>query len=246
MNNRVTDAMSEDTTTSTDSDAPTGAGTPRRTEYPSPWSDWLRFETELDNGQPIHLADPFCVDQEFEGLKALAAQGNLEAAVRLFEFVLDCEANGYRRSAITDKPRPSWTKDEFLSWAELSTHASSHLASMCLLTHAEALAPHDPGRARAGLTAARALLTTSAHGWLESLVSLAAIYERGDVVPQDLPKAFAYFQVTAAAAAEATGNDFYWEYACRLRSRLSAEDIEKARMVQEQLAHAIQALRQRG
>lgn len=213
------------------------------TEYPAPWAEWLRFETEVEGGRSVwRVMDP-SLDQVFHDLVPLADQGDVETALALFEFVCHCQSSGNQRSAITEVPPPTWTEDQFLRWAVLASQAGSHMASMKLLGHAESLAIDDANRVNAAQAAERALLTTSADGWLESLATLASLYQHGTLIPKDLRRAFAYYQVTAAASVGLEASGFYWRLSGDLRARLKSADFEFAKQLQMALAEAIRARR---
>lgn len=210
-------------------------------EYPAPWPELIRFETEAENGRSIWMTDLGGVDQEFEELKARAEMDDLDAGLRLFEFATHWKDHGYRRTSITDASPPVWTEPQRMFWARLAARAGSHLASMQLLANAESLLAGDPLRDAAVTDAINALTTTSEHGWLESLVSLAALFDRGVLAPRNPCKAFAYFQIAVAAS----GSDWadLKQRVALLRAGLSQTEIAEARELQESLAHALKTRR---
>lgn len=212
------------------------------TEYAAPWPLLLHFETDRERSQRIDREDPFHTVADLEGIMARAAAGDAASALRLHHLADYCDQHpqagnpppGYL--PLDCSAPKTWNTHQRHAWRQQAAFTGDPTAAMSMLQEADRKASSDPERAVLFSDGVLSLDYAARRGCLECVVELASLHQHGHRVQQDLPRAFAYLQVAAAASGDPT----YAEHAGKIRSSLRPIDLEFARALQERLAKAIE------
>ncbi|MFX1680578.1 hypothetical protein PV762_15170 [Mitsuaria sp. CC2] len=211
-------------------------------EYAAPWALLLHFETERERSQRLDREDPFHTAADLEAVMARAAAGDPASALRLHNLVDYCDQHpqagnpppGYL--PLDCSAPKTWTVQQRRAWRQQAAFTGDPAAAMSMLQEADRKVPSDPERAALFSDGILSLDYAARRGCLECIVQLASLHHHGNRIQQDLPRAFAYLQVAAAASGDPT----YSEHAAKIRPSLRPIDIEFARALQERLAKAIE------
>lgn len=215
-------------------------------EYPAPWSALAEFESESARQVRIKLEDPFSAAPRIKELMELSDAGDARAAYTLYSFGEFCGERGPwavipsfdQQDATAPK---NWTSAQRESWMRTAARGGFWIAAFAALNLADALPIEDSRRGPLLDDALEGLEIAAHNGSLEALQSLADEFESGQRVPKDLPRAYAYLQVVAAAAPE--GAEYWAERVKRLRPSISASDLRTVRVIQQDLAASLGARR---
>lgn len=212
------------------------------TEYAAPWPMLLHVETEQERSRRIDRSDPFRTASDLEAIMARAAAGDPESALRLHHLGEYCDQHpqagnppaGYL--ALDCSAPKTWTAPQRRAWRQQAAFTGDPSAAMSMLQEADQRASSDPERAVLLSDGVLSLDYAARRGCLECVVQLGLLHQHGSRIQQDLPRAFAYLQVAAAAG----GDSIYSEHTSAIRPLLRPIDLEFARALQERLAKAIE------
>lgn len=212
------------------------------TEYSAPWPTLIQFETDLQRHARIRQEDPFLAAPKLRELLARGDEGDAASAYTLYSFAEFCEERGpwavIPSFEQRDETAPkNWSAEQRQNWMRTAARGGYWIAGFAALKAADRLEITDERRPLLIKDAIEGLEIAAHRGSLEALQSLASEYESGEHVAKDLARAYAFFQVVAAAAPE--GNSYWAMRAEKIRQMLSETDLRSVRLFQQDLAASV-------
>lgn len=211
--------------------------------HPEPWAQLIREESDEERAERLVIEDPFRAAPHLASLMDRAAHGDGMAACTLYSFGSYCDEHGpwpviaSFEQADDDASAPkNWTSEQRQGWMQLAARSGYVIPAFHVLGLADKLPDPDELRAELIGSALQGLEVAAGRGSLEALTSLADGFHSGRF-GRDPARAFAYFQV--AAAADSEGAPYWGKQAEEIRPHLSNTDLLRARNLQQELAQAV-------